>query len=174
MVSYNQNRPSNVVQAGKGCKMQNLIDYRVRISMNDGRQLTGLLMAFDKFMNIVLGDTEEFRRTKRRSTTTTVQTDMTEQEEKRTLGLVILRGEQVVSLSVEAPSENMGRLEPIQPGSGTTKAIGREISPRNVVVPPVSLSGPARGVGGSIPPAFGRGFTPIGASPTRRPVGTVS
>ena len=154
--------------------MQNLIDYRVRISMNDGRQLTGLLMAFDKFMNIVLGDTEEFRRTKRRSTTTTVQTDMTEQEEKRTLGLVILRGEQVVSLSVEAPSENMGRLEPIQPGSGTTKAIGRGISAANVVVPSVSLSGPTRGVEGSIPPAYGRGFTPMGAPPTGRPVGTVS
>ena len=176
MVQSTQKRSYNNVQAGKGSKMQNLIDYRVRISMNDGRQLAGLLMAFDKFMNIVLGDTEEFRRTKRRSTTTTVQAGMTEQEEKRTLGLVILRGEQVVSLSVEAPSvsENTGRLQPIQPGSATTKAIGRGISAANVVVPPVSLSGPSRGVGGSIPPAFGRGFTPMGAPPTRRPVGTVS
>jgi small nuclear ribonucleoprotein (snRNP)-like protein len=100
MAQSTQKRSYNNVQERKGSKMQNLIDYRVRISMNDGRQLTGLLMAFDKFMNIVLGDTEEFRRTKRRSTTTTVQTGMTEQEEKRTLGLVILRGEQVVSLSV--------------------------------------------------------------------------
>src|SRR5271170_103357 len=82
MAPSSQKRPSNNVQAGKGSKMQNLIDYRVRISMNDGRQLAGLLMAFDKFMNIVLGDTEEFRRTKRRSTTTTVQAGMTEQEEK--------------------------------------------------------------------------------------------
>jgi small nuclear ribonucleoprotein B and B' len=175
MVQSTQKRSYNNVQAGKGSKMQNLIDYRVRISMNDGRQLAGLLMAFDKFMNIVLGDTEEFRRTKRGSTTTTVQTDLTEQEEKRTLGLVILRGEQVVSLSVEAPpvSENTGRLEPIQPGSGAAKAIGRGISGANVAVPPVT--GPTRGIGGSIPPAFGRGFAPMGgAPPTGPPVGTYS
>src|SRR5271154_1573464 len=90
---------ANSLQSGKGSKMQNLIDYRVRITMNDGRQLTGLLMAFDKFMNIVLADTEEFRRIKRRSTTTAPTNDPAiQQEEKRTLGLVILRGEQVVSL----------------------------------------------------------------------------
>src|SRR5271170_6802791 len=112
------------VQAGKGSKMQNLIDYRVRITMNDGRQLTGLLMAFDKFMNVVLADTEEFRRIKRKSTTK-AQSDSTEQEEKRTLGLVILRGEQVVSLSVDAPpvSEHAGRLAPIVPGGGIAKPV---------------------------------------------------
>src|SRR5271169_6012473 len=157
------------VQAGKGSKMQNLIDYRVRITMNDGRQLTGLLMAFDKFMNIVLADTEEFRRIKRRSTTKAQTSDAAavEQEEKRTPGLVILRGEQVVSLSVDAPpvSENTGRLAPIQPGFGTAKAIGRGLSAANIAVPPVGLSGPARGVGGAIPPAFGRGFAPTGQQP---------
>src|SRR5271170_1557941 len=78
MAPSSQKRPSNNVHAGKGSKMQNLIDYRIRISMNDGRQLTGLLMAFDKFMNIVLADTEEFRRTKRKATAT-AQTGVTEQ-----------------------------------------------------------------------------------------------
>jgi small nuclear ribonucleoprotein B and B' len=170
MVPSTKRRPSNHVQAGKGCKMQNLTDYRVRISMNDGRQLTGRLMAFDKFMNLVLADTEEFRLTKRRPTTT-AQIGVAEQEEMRTLGLVILRGEQVVSLSIEALPvfENEGRLEPIQPGFGTTKAVRRAISAANVAVPPVSQSGPTRGVGGSIPPAFGRGFTPMGAPPTESP-----
>ena len=160
------------MQAGKGSKMQNLIDYRVRITMNDGRQLTGLLMAFDKFMNLVLADTEEFRRIKRKSTTK-AQTDGMEQEEKRTLGLVILRGEQVVSLSVDAPpvSENSGRLAPIQSGFGTAKPIGRGLSAANIAVPPVGLSGPARGVGGAIPPGFGRGFAPTGQQP---PPGTYS
>ena len=175
MVLNTQNRPSNTaVQAGKGSKLQNLIDYRVRITMNDGRQLTGLLMAFDKFMNLVLADTEEFRCIKRRSTTKahTVAGDV-EQEEKRTLGLVILRGEQVVSLSVDALpiSENTGQLAPIQPGFGTAKAIGRGISAANVAVPPAGLSGPTRGVGGAIPPAFGRGFTPMAAPPGRPPPG---
>jgi len=166
MVSCPSKRSSNplVTQAGKGSKMQNLIDFRVRITMNDGRQLTGLLMAFDKFMNLVLADTEEFRRIKRRSTTK-AQADGIEQEEKRTLGLVILRGEQVVSLSVDAPpvSENAGRLAPIQGGYGTAKSIGRGFSAATVAAPPVGLSGPTRGIGGSIPPAFGRGFAPMGS-----------
>jgi small nuclear ribonucleoprotein (snRNP)-like protein len=150
--------------------MQNLLDYRVRITMNDGRQLTGILMAFDKFMNLVLADTEEFRRIKRRSTTKAGDGD---QEEKRTLGLVILRGEQVVSLSVDAApvSENSGRLAPIQSGFGTAKPIGRGISPANVAVPPVGLSGPTRGVGGSLPPAFGRGFAPSSGGPPPPPAG---
>jgi small nuclear ribonucleoprotein B and B' len=160
---------SNNVQAGKGSKMQNLIDYRVRITMNDGRQLTGLLLAFDKFMNVVLADTEEFRRIKRR-VTTKAQTDAVEQEEKRTLGLVILRGEQVVSLSVDAPpaSEGVGRMAPINSGPGLSRPAGRGIPIANVAaMPPAGLAGPVRGVGGSMPPGFGRGFQgpPAGGAP---------
>jgi len=140
--------------------MQNLIDYRVRITMHDGRQLTGLLLAFDKFMNVVLADTEEFRRIKRRSTTK-AQSDTMEQEEKRTLGLVILRGEQVVSLSVDAPpaSEGVGRMAPINAGPGLSRPAGRGIPIANVAaMPPAGLAGPVRGVGGALPPGFGRGF----------------
>ena len=40
--------------------MQNLNDYRVQITMNYGRQLIGLLIAFEKFMNLLLADIEEF------------------------------------------------------------------------------------------------------------------
>lgn len=143
--------------------MQNLIDYRVRITMNDGRQLTGLLMAFDKFMNVVLADTEEFRRIRRRPTTK-AQTDALEQEEKRTLGLIILRGEQVVSISVDAPpvSEGVGRYATLQPGVGVGKPVGRglPLAP-NVSSAPSGLTGPVRGVG----TGFGRGFAP-GAPPS--------
>jgi len=154
--------------------MQNLIDYRVRITMNDGRQLTGLLMAFDKFMNVVLADTEEFRRIKRRSTTK-AQSDPVEQEEKRTLGLIILRGEQVVSLSVDAPptSEGVGRLAPITPGPGLSRPAGRGLPIANVAaMPPAGLAGPVRGVGGSLPPGFGRGFqSNVGGPPGGPPPG---
>ena len=158
-------------QAGKGSKMQNLVDYRVRITMTDGRQLSGLLMAFDKFMNLVLADTEEFRRTKRRSTTK-AQDPADETEEKRTLGLVILRGEQVVSISVDAPpaSEGTGRLAPIQQGFGTAKPVGRGLGAVSVAAPPAGLAGPTRGVGGGMPPpAFGRGFTPVVGGPPSGP-----
>jgi small nuclear ribonucleoprotein B and B' len=165
MVTTSTKVVSNTSKSGKGSKMQNLIDYRVRITMNDGRQLTGLLMAFDKFMNLVLADTEEFRRIKRRSTTKS-QTDSTEQEEKRTLGLVILRGEQVISLSVDAApvTENAGRLAPIQSGFGTAKPVGRGLPIiANAASAPPGLSGPVRGLGGG----FGRGFAPpmTGAPP---------
>ena len=172
-----ESKSANARQAGKGSKMQNLIDYRVRITLEDGRQLTGLLMAFDKFMNLVLADTEEFRRIKRRSTTTASQGDI-EQEEKRTLGLIILRGEQVVSLSVDAPpvSEGAGRLAPIQSGFGTAKAVGRGLPiTANVASAPPGLAGPVRGVGGSAPPpGFGRGFAPPlgGAPPGMAPPGS--
>jgi small nuclear ribonucleoprotein B and B' len=154
--------------------MQSLVDYRVRVTMTDGRQLTGLLMAFDKFMNLVLADTEEFRRTKRRSTTKAAGDDM-ETEEKRTLGLVILRGEQVVSISVDAPpaSQGQGRMAPIQAGFGSAKPVGRGLGPATagvgVAVPPAGLGGPTRGVGGGLPPAFGRGFTPVGGLPSGPP-----
>lgn len=40
----------------KGGKMMSLIDYRLRVTLNDGRQLTGQLLAFDTHMNIVLSD----------------------------------------------------------------------------------------------------------------------
>lgn len=171
MVTSESTAKANKPQAGKGSKMQNLVDYRVRITMTDGRQLTGLLMAFDKFMNLVLADTEEFRRTKRRSTTKAAGDDI-ETEEKRTLGLVILRGEQVVSLSVDAPpaSEGQGRMAPIQAGFGTAKPVGRGLGAGvNVAVPPAGLAGPTRGVGGGLPPAFGRGFTPVGGAPSGPP-----
>lgn len=40
----------------KGGRMMSLINYRLRITLNDGRQLTGQLLAFDTHMNIVLSN----------------------------------------------------------------------------------------------------------------------
>jgi small nuclear ribonucleoprotein B and B' len=55
-------------------------------------------------MNLVLADCEEFRRVKpKKKTSGTEDEPAQSQELKRSLGLVILRGEMIVSLSVEGP-----------------------------------------------------------------------
>lgn len=81
--------------------MLSLINWRLKITINDGRALTGQMLAFDRHMNLVLADCEEFRRV--RAKKKPGEESAPEQEMKRTLGLVILRGETVVSISVEGP-----------------------------------------------------------------------
>ncbi|KAG1876608.1 small nuclear ribonucleoprotein [Suillus subalutaceus] len=46
----------------KGGKMLGLINWRLKVTINDGRALTGQMLAFDRHMNLVLADCEEFRR----------------------------------------------------------------------------------------------------------------
>lgn len=78
-----------------------LINWRLRTTSTDGRQFTGQMLAFDKHMNLVLAECEEFRRVRQKKKGD--EGPAQEQEIKRTLGLVILRGETIVSLTVEGP-----------------------------------------------------------------------
>jgi small nuclear ribonucleoprotein B and B' len=141
-------------------------------------------------MNVVLADTEEFRRVKRKQAKPAApgasgpSSQTIETEEKRTLGLTIVRGAHIVSLSVESPppvdpSTRLGKSAPggitstLAAGPGVARPAGRgAAAPPSLAVclPLLSHScdfltniyqGPAAGVGLGAPPGFG-GFPPPG------------
>ena len=73
------------IMATQKSKFLQWIDFRVRLTIQDGRMMVGTFLAFDKHMNIVLADADEYRVVK--SKKTGVQKRI-----KRTLGLLIVRG----------------------------------------------------------------------------------
>ncbi len=126
-------------------------------------------------MNLVLADTEEFRRVRRKPTKgaqsapgSSSTPALVETEEKRTLGLTIVRGTHIVSCSVDGPppADPSARLGASAPGGAggapPTLAAGPGISRPAGRGLPVGLGGPAAGVGGPAPPGGFPGFPPGG------------
>lgn len=129
-------------------------------------------------MNLVLADTEEFRRVKRKAAKQApgaANAPVVEAEEKRTLGLTIVRGTNVVSCSVDGPppadpSARLGTSVPNVPSGAATLSAGPGISRPAGRGLPVGLGGPAAGVGGPAPAGFG-GFPPAPGFPGAPPPG---
>ena len=131
-------------------------------------------------MNLVLADTEEFRRVKKKPTKGTQTAPgsappaLVEVEDKRTLGLTIIRGTQIVSCSVDGPppadpSARLGTSAPGGPtGAAPTLSAGPGIS--RPAGRGIGLGGPAAGVGGPPPPGGFSGL-PGGGFPGGAPPG---
>lgn len=125
-------------------KIGQLLNSRVKVTLQDGRVFIGQLLAHDKHLNIVLADCEEFRLLKRGN--------KTGESERRTLGMIVLRGEEVVSINQEtgAPPRggNKARI-PVAASNSTVPPTGNVIGippPGMAPVPPAGLSGPMPGM----------------------------
>eukprot|EP01069_Polyplicarium_translucidae_P003648 Polyplicarium_translucidae@DN2371_c0_g1_i1.p4 len=123
---------------GKNTRMQQWIGYRVRVTIRDSRMFVGTFMAFDRHMNVVLSECDEFRKLKPKGSDE-------EKEIKRALGFVLIRGGNVISFTAEAPpvTEPKRRAEV---GAGRGAAVGRG-APVALGAAPAGLSGPVRGIG---------------------------
>ncbi|PIC14238.1 hypothetical protein B9Z55_027214 [Caenorhabditis nigoni] len=143
----------------------------MKIILQDGRTFVGFFKAFDKHMNILLAECEEHRQIKPKAG------KKADGEEKRILGLVLLRGEHIVSMTVDGPpprDDDSVRLAKAggAGGVGQAKPGGRGMPAMPGMPgmppggPPGGLSGAMRGHGGPGMSAMQPGY---GGPPGGRP-----
>ncbi|GKY90659.1 hypothetical protein MPSEU_000039300 [Mayamaea pseudoterrestris] len=137
---------------GKGSKLLKYVEHRLRVTLHDGRSIVGTFLAFDKHLNLVLSEAEEFRILKKKGAL------LEERTEKRNLGLVLVRGENVISMAVEGPPPpSAPKAAP--GGPGMARGVGRGMlvpppqQPPGGMAPPVGLgAAPVYGMGNLPPP----------------------
>jgi small nuclear ribonucleoprotein B and B' len=138
---------------GKGSKLLRYVEHRLRVTLYDGRSIVGTFLAFDKHLNLVLSEAEEFRTLKKSAAGGSLAI-LEERTEKRSLGLVLIRGENVVSMAVEGPPPPSAAAATTAAGPGqAVRGAGRGVT----MAPPPSQG---RG-GGSSGPSVGLGAAPV-------------
>lgn len=114
------------------------------------------ILAFDKHMNVILSDCEEIRKIKPKAGKKLVN-----EEEKRTLGLILLRGDKIISISIDGnPQKEDDSRVPKAGGAGgpgQAKPAARTLPPV-VGAPPAGLQGQVGGHG--VPQMGGFGGPP--------------
>lgn len=87
--------------APQGSKLAKFLNHRVHVAVSNTRYFHGQLLGFDSHSNLILKDCEEFRTCKKRRAGKV-------KEQRRNLGLMILRGETVKHIDVVGPPPPSG------------------------------------------------------------------
>lgn len=122
------------------------------MTLNDGRVLIGQLLAFDKYMNLVIADCEEFKRVKPKKKTS----DTAQEQIRRSLGLLILRGETIVSCSQEsgAPPSGFENKARVPAAQQMVSGMVRTMPGMSAVPPPMPPSAMMMRPGMAMPPSM--------------------
>lgn len=92
------------------------VNSTLHVTLVDGRVMTGIFLAYDKHMNVVLSDVVE-----------TNPLSKKDPEGKRALGLVLVRGEHIVSVRAERRELQLPAAHPS--ATGTSAPVARPVLP---------------------------------------------
>ena len=79
-----------MVAVNRTTKMLSFINHRIRATIVDGRQIVGRFVAFDRHMNLVLADSEEFRKLPKKKKTIYLISQFIKSVDLQFSGMVLL------------------------------------------------------------------------------------